>query len=577
MVNYKMKTLNMKTLIRKSYLKNLHVPGSAQMDDRILGDAWVAMEKSIKTKSAVIKPNIWRIIMKSKITKVAAAAIIIMGIMVAINYFGRSPDGATMALADTIDAMKKMPWVHGIISDKKAKTEQQGESWVCFDPMIMILKEPEGITYMNTADNALYRYDSKTGVTTITGTIIDEIPGIQSPFDLIEHIIPKFEEQFSKVSRTTRQVNGKMVEVIHGISETEEAMLFLDRERNLLLRMESKKFDKNGDTTENLLMELSYPEQGPKDIYAAGVPENSKIVDMRPKGDEQSLVSEIQHRHDVGYGDYIAAILVSFIDTESNNKVEPIEIQIIRHQKNLTRSSRYWAVDPDRRKSVYKTLYEEVKENWPSLSWQQIQNVENDEALYAEVIFGGKNTINRSRFSGDELKTTTQPSYSFMSKLNVGDTLPSMAWVNIKARTFGKKEHRFEMLTPDSQHKDLVGFRLYSTSQSYVSPGKIKVGEPKVDDYWFDPVKDYLLVKHIQRKDKASDYSIITLKEEVLEFAQTPCGKWHPRHIRSERWGGGCDSKGEQKKSIRDKRVILLVDPVFPEGIFELDHSLQDK
>lgn len=520
----------------------------------------------------------WRIIMKRKMTKYVAAAVVLVGVMVGLNFMNGSPDRTGMALADTIDAMKKMPWVHGIISDKKAKTDQQRESWISFDPIIMILKGPEGITYINTVDNVLYQYDSKTGVTTITGAMIDEIPEIQSPFDLIEHIIQKIDEQFSEVSRTTRKVNGKMVEVMHGISETEEAMLFRDRERNLLLRIETKKFDKNGDTTENLIMELSYPEQGPKDIYAAGVPENSKIVDMRPKGDVQLLVSEIQHRHDAGYGDYIAAILLSFIDTESNTKdLQPIEIQIIRHQKNLTRSSRYWAVGPDRRKSVYKTLYEAVKENWPSLSWKQIQNVENDEALYAEVIFGGKNITNRSRFSGDDLKTTTHPSHSIVSKLNIGDTLPSLAWVNIQALTFGKKEYRYELLTPNSQHKDLVGFRLYSTSQSYPSPGKIKVGEPKVDDYWFDPIKDYLLVKHIQRQDETSNYSIITRKEEVLEFAQTPRGKWYPKHIQSERWSGNGNDKSKQKKRIRDKRVILLEDPIFPEGIFDVDHLLLNK
>ena len=114
MVNCKMKTLNTKNLIRKSYLKNLHVPSSAQMDDRILGDAFSAMEESIKTKSAVIKPNIWRKIMKSRITKFAVAAVIIIAVLIGVNRFGGPIDMAKPAhgITEALNLFKNAETIH---------------------------------------------------------------------------------------------------------------------------------------------------------------------------------------------------------------------------------------------------------------------------------------------------------------------------------------------------------------------------------------------------------------------------------------------------------------------------------
>ena len=53
----------------KGLIKNLHDTTSAEMDERVLKDVLKALEESKGTKSAVSEPNIWRIIMNSKITK----------------------------------------------------------------------------------------------------------------------------------------------------------------------------------------------------------------------------------------------------------------------------------------------------------------------------------------------------------------------------------------------------------------------------------------------------------------------------------------------------------------------------
>ena len=64
--------------------KNLNFTASAEMRERIFTDIMNAQEESKKTKSALIRPNIRSIIMKSPITKLAAVlALICTGILAA--------------------------------------------------------------------------------------------------------------------------------------------------------------------------------------------------------------------------------------------------------------------------------------------------------------------------------------------------------------------------------------------------------------------------------------------------------------------------------------------------------------
>ena len=90
--------------------KKLNFTASAKMRERILQDTLEAQEKSKKTKSAARWPNIGRTIMKSPITKLAAAAVIIIAVLIGINQFGGSIDGASVAWADVAERFESVPF-----------------------------------------------------------------------------------------------------------------------------------------------------------------------------------------------------------------------------------------------------------------------------------------------------------------------------------------------------------------------------------------------------------------------------------------------------------------------------------
>jgi hypothetical protein len=82
-------------------VKKLRYKPSAEVHNRVLTNVMQALEKREKHKSAEVQPSIWRIIMKSKITKFAAAAAIIMAALIAFHFVG-NPFGAAVTFAKVI-------------------------------------------------------------------------------------------------------------------------------------------------------------------------------------------------------------------------------------------------------------------------------------------------------------------------------------------------------------------------------------------------------------------------------------------------------------------------------------------
>ncbi len=76
--------------VEEAIKKKLSFTASTELHDRMLDDVLNAQEKSKKTTSATTRPRIGRIIMKSSITKLAAAAVIIIAIALATNFMNKS-------------------------------------------------------------------------------------------------------------------------------------------------------------------------------------------------------------------------------------------------------------------------------------------------------------------------------------------------------------------------------------------------------------------------------------------------------------------------------------------------------
>lgn len=104
------------------------VTTSSDADKRILGDALEHLEKLKHKNLAVPRPNIWRTIMKSRITKLTAAAVIVITAIVGINQFS----GSSVAWADVEERFQSVPFFSAVIyiKDDVLDEPRQFELWM---------------------------------------------------------------------------------------------------------------------------------------------------------------------------------------------------------------------------------------------------------------------------------------------------------------------------------------------------------------------------------------------------------------------------------------------------------------
>ena len=115
--------------IRKLFAKS-DIRVNSKVDDRIISDVLTALDKSEKTQSVSPEPNIGRLIMKSKITRVAAA-VIVMAVVLSTIFLDKSAT-SVYAIEQTIEANRTMRYLHLRYLDS-SHDDVAKECWLEFD------------------------------------------------------------------------------------------------------------------------------------------------------------------------------------------------------------------------------------------------------------------------------------------------------------------------------------------------------------------------------------------------------------------------------------------------------------
>ncbi len=238
---------------------------------------------------------LWRTIMKSPITKIAAAAaIIIVAILVLHNG---SVDLATPAFGveDVLNALKETEWVHCVVKVEQVNmdtktAEKMGiggwESWESVHPARSFEKHDNGKIYFTEKDiGRTTRYDPQTNKITV---VYKDPPSSQETYDSIADMYVK---QFAEVEKAGAEVKyeggvyeGRPVQIVSvdftsegGSQHTISAII--DAETCLPQEFTAEETNSKKGLHGSLSGTFDYPETGPKDIYALGVPRTAEIVD----------------------------------------------------------------------------------------------------------------------------------------------------------------------------------------------------------------------------------------------------------------------------------------------------------
>ena len=109
---------------------DLDIDTNAQMDKAVLNELLDAQKKSMKQQSAYTLPNIGRFIMKNPITRLVAAAVVIIAIILSVYIWNKSMPSA-YAIEQTIEANKNVCYLH--IKIYTADEKEPREGWLEFD------------------------------------------------------------------------------------------------------------------------------------------------------------------------------------------------------------------------------------------------------------------------------------------------------------------------------------------------------------------------------------------------------------------------------------------------------------
>jgi len=105
-------------------VKNINIDTNAKIDEEVLGEVVKAFEKSKSKKTSAIEQNIWRIIMKSRMTKLAAAAVIIVAVILGLTITG-GPDMASVTWAEVIEKVEQIPALSFDMTTEISYTENE--------------------------------------------------------------------------------------------------------------------------------------------------------------------------------------------------------------------------------------------------------------------------------------------------------------------------------------------------------------------------------------------------------------------------------------------------------------------
>jgi hypothetical protein len=234
--------------------------------------------------------KIWRIIMKTKVAKLATAAVIIIGAYVVIH--GGSIDVATVSFAQITENMKQMPWMHAVVEG----TGVGVEAWVCFERRIMAGKWADGeIRFHDDLKQVAQVYLPDSNTVTISRGTADAFAAMGgSALDFPRLVMEGFEQAGKKVVREPGKYKGKNA-TIFKISGFQSGMdmkveMTVECERNVVLFANQKAYDKAGKLVIEGNVYFDYPEKGPESIYDVGVPRSAKTV--RAEKEEEKTAYE---------------------------------------------------------------------------------------------------------------------------------------------------------------------------------------------------------------------------------------------------------------------------------------------
>jgi len=229
---------------------------------------------------------IWRVIMNRPMIKLSVAAIIALAAIVAIHFGGSS----NVAFANVKQAVESMPLVHKTLDTHRNGKHYHSETWYAFETRTVVSKYlVDGrcfkISSLNYDTMENYAYDPNTDTvkrsyrTDVSTNLLSD-----SPWSMVEEHLQEFEQRKASVDHRQEMHEANEVDIYHFLiprnvrKEKVEGEFVVNHKTQLPILYKSQYWTQQGDLTHDSVLHFYFPESGPNDIYALGVPHSARMV-----------------------------------------------------------------------------------------------------------------------------------------------------------------------------------------------------------------------------------------------------------------------------------------------------------
>ena len=533
----------------------------------------VESEKNKHPSGLNIGPeSIWRTIMKSPITKLAAAAVIVIAAFIVINQFGKPVSFITIAFADISEAMKKVPWMHQINKGFERGIIGSSEQWFGFETKIHADKWSNGkASFWSLKERKRYKYDPENKSITIDYAPDDNFPlNLSSPVLLLESLHKMLKEQGAEILTTEAEYDNQRVQLqeisLSSVGQNNEShtlKLYIQPDSKLLLAAQIKGTDAEGNVVMDGEVTFEYPNSGPKDIYDLGVPRTANVVNNLPPADVSDILADYKSYRKNGVFSHIAIIIMKWPSQSAQSgavKITYCNSNSMRTERRIAkRRSANWSEYPNDNEPNFDSLL-----RW----WTSDENSKLNEVF----LFDGKHDYYVYGLP-DRLKSYRTKGHNPNHK-----SLNDIFWPDISMWIGPNRELKF-VETDYTKNNNLICIKLLFQGRVILSRKDVSLPQKRV--YYLDQLRDYICTRQeyyqLQnapwQKDKTwldgVDPNVIpedlTKLREVSEFARTDTGQWYPKKIKT--WLN--NDMAESGEPTHIETIYLRTEPQFPKGIFD--------
>lgn len=517
-------------------IKNINIETNAQTDESVLDDVVRAFEASKVITTAATKLNIRRIIMESKITKVAAAVLLITGVIVGFSVFTGSSDMASVALGDVREAFIAQPWVHVIYDNGR-------EEWMNLrESKHFYISESGWCFFVDRALNTRLEYSPNSDhilevapKTYPEGKVPPWEPGIawEVALGFFAEGDSKALGQYTDIERYVDTLDGQDIVRfnIYYIDALDNRVLatqiLADPESRLPIRIRSRLTlalrERMG--VEYITGEYDFPDTGPESIFDLGVPSNLKVVSrVGPASTTSTKALQIIHA-----GEKAAQDFPQRYQAIVWNDREPGEIDVLYRSGKKLCFFHYFNLDGIKYPDYHIDIPAKTTE---ILAWTVDQ-------IPVEVgVFDGVNVFRRFN---------VHPCVNVHEQTSVRVYRASTHFL---PRWFYLEDDFWPYVYGKKQPLELV------TYHPETPQGCVALSDENAC-YFVDPLKDYMSVRTIHMQNENGSQRG-TNKIKLSDFVQLPTGHWYP----------------QKKHSISYYKIHPLKDPPSPETFENINIQL---